>query len=85
MDGKDKQSWRHSALARPSWVEVMRGMFLFLQPDVLNNCEMESSLNGCTAGGCARKTIKLKVKHDDLHVNQHFVLHLHITTYRRKA
>lgn len=85
MDGKDNLSWRHSALARPSRVEVMRGMFPILQPDVLNNRAMESSLNGCTAGGCVRKTIKLKVKHNDLHVSQHFLPHFHITTHRMKA
>lgn len=62
MDGKDKLLWRCSILVSPSRVKVMRGMFPFLQPDVLNNRAMESSINGYTAGGCARKTIKLKVK-----------------------
>ncbi|TKS92160.1 hypothetical protein D9C73_025639 [Collichthys lucidus] len=60
MDGKDKLLWRCSTLVSPSRVKVMRGMFPFLQPDVLNSRTMESSINGCTAGGCARKTIKLK-------------------------
>lgn len=62
MDGKDKLSWRRSALARPSSVKVMRGKLPLLQPCVLKHNAMESSVNGCTAGGCLRKTIKLKVK-----------------------
>lgn len=69
MDGKDNLLWQRSALARPPHVKVMRRMFPLLQPSVLNNCAMESSINGCTVGGCVRKTIKLKVKHFDSHVN----------------
>lgn len=78
MDGKDKLLWQHSALAGPSRVKVMRGTLLLLLPDVLNNRAMESSINGCTAGGCMRKTTQLKVKYVDLHVNQHFLYHLHV-------
>ena len=82
MDGKDKLLWQHSALAGPSRVKVMRGTPPLLQPDVLNNRAMESSMNGCTAGGRARKTTQLKVKHVDLHVNQHFLCHLHVMSFR---
>ncbi len=83
MDGKDKLLWQTSTLARPSCVKVMRGMFPLLQPDVLNNLAMESSTNGCTAGGCKRKTIKLKVRLADLHVNQRFTHHFHVN-YNKK-
>lgn len=82
MDGKDNLLWRHSALARPSRVKVMRVMLPLLQPDVLNNRAMEFSVNGCTAGGCVRKTIKLKVKHVDFNVNQHFLNHLHVICFK---
>lgn len=78
MDGKDKLLWRHSALARPSRVRVMRGMLPLLRPAVLNKRAMESSMKGCTAGGCVRNTIKLKVKHVDLYVNQYFLRQLHV-------
>lgn len=69
MDGRGYLSWQRSTLARPSHAEVMRGMFPLLRPDVLNHCTMESSINGCTVGGCVRKTFKLKVKQFGLHAN----------------
>lgn len=74
MDGKDKLLWRHSAFARPFRFMVVRGTLPLLQPDVLNNCAMDSSLNGRTAGGCTRKAFKLKVKHVDQHVDRHFFI-----------
>ncbi|CAK6972430.1 hypothetical protein D9C73_025639 [Scomber scombrus] len=60
MDGKDKLLWRHSAFAGPFRFMVVRWTLPLLQPDVLNNCTMDSSLNGHTAGGCTRKAFKLK-------------------------
>lgn len=60
MDGKDKLLWRHSAFARPFHFMGVRGMLPLLQPNVLNNRAMDSSLNGRTAGGRTRKAFKLK-------------------------
>lgn len=60
MDGKDKLLWRHSAFARPCHFMGVRGMLPLLQPNVLNNRAMDSSLNGRTAGGRTRKAFKLK-------------------------
>lgn len=69
MDIKDRLLFQHSAFAKPTLFMEMRGTLLSLQPDVLNNRAMGSSVNGCTGGGRMRATLKFKVKHPGLHVN----------------
>ncbi|GLD49157.1 axin-1 isoform X1 [Lates japonicus] len=59
MDGKDKLLWRHSALARDFHL-METGMLRLLKTHVFNNNTMESSMNGHTAVGQVRKTIRPK-------------------------
>lgn len=61
MDGEDNLLKPCSASARLYDLNMIRMMFPSLESDVLNNCTMESLMNGCTAGGYPRKTIMSKV------------------------
>lgn len=60
MDGNGKPLWRHSASARTFHFTGVRRALPLQKKCVLSNNTMESSIKGCTTGGCVRKSIKLK-------------------------
>lgn len=75
MDGNGKPLWRHSASARTFHFTGVRRALPWQKKCVLSNNTMESSIKGCTTGGCVRKSIKLKVMQVDLLADLPF-LHL---------